>query len=48
MVLMGIEIRLFLVIDVFSRFSGAQLACPADLSLCLGKQLLNSTATASG
>jgi hypothetical protein len=46
--LMGIAIRLFLVIDAFSRFSGTPLACPAYLSLCLAKQLLDSTATASG
>ena len=46
--LMGIAIRLFLVIDAFSQFSGAPLACSADLSLCLAKQLLDSIATASG
>ncbi len=32
-VLMGIEIRLFLVIDALSRFSGMLLACSASLSL---------------
>ena len=42
--LTGIEIRLFLVIDAFSRFSGIALACSADLSLALAKQLLDSTA----
>jgi hypothetical protein len=47
-VLMGIAIRLFLVIDAFSQFSGTPLACSADLSLCLVKQLLDSIATASG
>ncbi|MHB1542792.1 MAG: hypothetical protein ACYCV6_16455 [Steroidobacteraceae bacterium] len=47
-VLMGIAIRLFLVIDAFSQFSGTPLACSADLSLCLAKQLLDSIATASG
>jgi hypothetical protein len=45
---MGIAIRFFLVIDAFSRFSGTPLACPADLSLCLAEQLLDSTATAFG
>ena len=47
-VLMGITNRLFLVIDAFSQFSGTPLACPADLSLWFAKQLLDSTATASG
>ena len=47
-VLMGIAIRLFLVIDAFSQFSGTPLACSADLSICLAKQLLDSIATASG
>ena len=46
--LMGIEIRLFLVIDAFSRLSGTLIACSAGLSLQLVKQLLNSTAAASG
>ncbi|MGH8291789.1 MAG: hypothetical protein ACREV7_22940 [Steroidobacteraceae bacterium] len=45
---MGIEIRLFLAIDAFSRFSGMPLACSADLSHQLAKQLLDSTAAASG
>ena len=45
--LTGIEIRLFLVIDAFSRFSGIALACSADLSLALAKQLLDSTAAGS-
>ncbi len=44
---MGIEIRLFLVIDAFSRFSGMPLACSAGLSLQPAKQLLDSTAAAS-
>ena len=47
-VLMGIEIRLFLVIDAFSRFSGTPIACSSGLFLQLAKQLLDSTATASG
>jgi hypothetical protein len=47
-VLAGIEIRLFLVIDAFSRFSGTPLACFADPSHRLAKQLLDSTAAASG
>ena len=46
--LMGIEIRLFPVIDAFSRFSGTPLACFSGLSLRLAKQLLDSTAAASG
>jgi len=46
--LMGIEIRLFLVIDAFSRFCGTPIACSAGLFLQLAKQLLDSTATASG
>ncbi len=46
-VLTGIEIRLFLVIDAFSRFSGIALACSADLSLALAKQLLDFTAAGS-
>ena len=45
--LMGIEIRLFLVIDAFSRFSGMTPACSADLTLALAKQLLDSTAAGS-
>ena len=45
---MGIEIRLFLVIDAFSRLSGTLIACSAGLSLQLAKQLLDSTAAASG
>ncbi len=45
---MGIEIRLFLVIDAFSRFSGMALACFAGLSLALAEQLLDSTAAESG
>ena len=45
--LTGIEIRLFLVIDAFSRFSGIALACSADLSLALAKQLLDSTVAGS-
>ena len=45
---MGIEIRLFLVIDAFTRFSGMLIACSAGLSLQLAKQLLDSTAAASG
>ncbi len=45
---MGIAIRFLLVIDAFSQFSGTPPACPADLSLCLAKQLLDPTATASG
>ena len=43
---MGIQIRLFLVIDAFSRISGLVLACSADLSLALAKQRLDSTAAA--
>ncbi len=46
-VLMGIEIRLFPVIDAFSRFSGTPLACFSGPSLGLAKQLLDSTAAAS-
>ena len=45
---MGIEIRVFLVIDAFSRFSGTLIACSAGLFLQLAKQLLDSTAAASG
>jgi len=45
---MGIEIRLFLVIDALSRFSGTPIACSAGLFLQLAKQLLDSTAAASG
>ena len=37
---MGIEIRLFLMIDAFSRFSGMALACSAGLSLALVEQRL--------
>ncbi len=43
-VLTGIEIRVFLVIDALSRFSGMAFACSADLPLLLAKQLLDSTA----
>ncbi len=46
--LMGIEIRLFPVIDAFSRFSGMPLAWFSGLSPRLAKQLLDSTAAASG
>jgi hypothetical protein len=42
--LTGIEIRVFLVIDALSRFSGMAFACSADLPLLLAKQLLDSTA----
>jgi len=45
---MGTEIRVFLVIDAFSRFSGTLMACSAGLSLQLAKQLLDSTAAAPG
>jgi len=45
---MGIEIRVFLVIDAFSRFSGTLIACSAALFLQLAKQPLDSTAAASG
>jgi predicted membrane protein len=45
---MGIEIRVFLVIDAFSRFSGTLIACSAGLLLQLAKQLLDSTAAAPG
>jgi hypothetical protein len=45
---MGIEIRLFPVIDAFSRFSGMPLAWFSGLSPRLAKQLLDSTAAASG
>ena len=45
---MGIEIRLFLLIDAFSRFSGTAIACSTGLFLELAKQLLESTAAASG
>ncbi|MGC8519812.1 MAG: hypothetical protein ACP5P4_15035 [Steroidobacteraceae bacterium] len=45
---MGIEIRVFLAIDAFSRFSGTLIACSAGLFLQLAKQLLDSTAAASG
>ena len=48
LLLMGIEIRLFPVIDAFSRFSGMPLAWYSGLSLRLAKQLLDSTAAASG
>ena len=44
---MGIEIRLFLVIDAFSRFSGKLIACSAGLSLQLAKQLLDSRFSAA-
>lgn len=47
-VLMGIEIRLFPSIDAFSRFSGTAIACSTGLFLELAKQLLESTAAASG
>jgi hypothetical protein len=43
---MGVEIRLFLVIDAFPGFSGTLFACSAGLSLQLAKQLLDSTAAA--
>ena len=46
--LLGIEIRLFLVIDAFSRFSGMLFARSAGRSLQLAKQLLESTVTSSG
>ena len=42
---MGIEIRLFLVIDAFSRFSGMLFARSAGRSLQLAKQLLDSTSS---
>jgi len=45
---MGIEIRVFLVIDAFLRFSGTLIACSVGLLLQLAKQLLDSTAAASG
>lgn len=45
---MGIEIRLFPVIDAFSRPFGMRLGCSADPSLPLAKQLLDSTADGSG
>ena len=45
---MGIEIRLFLVIDAFSRFSCMALACSAGLSIALAEQLIESTAVESG
>ena len=48
LLLMGIEIRLFLVIDAFSRFSGTLFACSASLLLQLAKQRLDSTAAGSG
>ena len=44
---MGSEIRLLLVIAAFSQFSGMRLACSADPSLPLAKQLLDFTATGS-
>ncbi|MGC8517231.1 MAG: hypothetical protein ACP5P4_01720 [Steroidobacteraceae bacterium] len=47
-VLMRIEIRLFLLIDALSRFSGTAITCSAGLFLQLAKQLLDSTAAASG
>ena len=46
--LMGIEIRLFPVIDAFSAFSGMPLACSERLSLPLAKQLLDSSGAARG
>ena len=45
---MGIEVRLFLVIDAFSRFSGMLFARSAGRSLQLAKQFLDSTVTSSG
>ena len=45
---MGVRIRLFLVINAFSRISGMVLAWSADLSLALAKQLLDSTTAESG
>ncbi len=48
LVLMGIEIRRFLVIDAFSRFPGMALARSADLPLAFATQLLDSTAAGSG
>lgn len=47
-VLTGIEIRLFLFIDVFARSSGTLIACSAGLSLQLAKKILDSTAAVSG
>lgn len=41
--LMGIEIRHFLVIDAFSRFSGMAFARSADQSLILAKETADST-----
>ncbi len=46
--LAGVEVRVFLVIDALLRFSGAALACSADLSPLLTKQLLDSTAVRAG
>ena len=46
--LMGIEIRRFPSIDAFSRFSGTAIACSTGLFLELARQLLDSTAAASG
>lgn len=45
---MDIEIRLLLVIHAFACLSGLPLAYCADLSLQLARQLLHSTAAASG
>ena len=45
---MGIEIRRFPSIDAFSRCSGTAIACSTGLFLELAKQLLDSTAAASG
>ena len=45
---MRIEIRLLLVIDAITRFAGMPLACCAGFSLQPAKQLVDSTAAASG
>jgi len=47
-VLMGIEIHHFLAVDAFSRFYGTPIGCSAGLFLQVTKQLLDSTAAASG
>ena len=46
--LMGIENRLFPVMDVFCAISGMPLACSPCLSLPLAKQPLDSSEAASG
>jgi hypothetical protein len=46
--LTGIEIRLFLVLEAFSRLSGTPFARSASLSLHLATKLLDSSAAASG